>query len=94
MLHSKEQIIEILSELEWTWELASGFKKLIILTSNSELIDLLQEIIYTSLQESKLQIENEHKLQIQKKLKEIKSEERNKTEMTEDFLENNLHTIL
>lgn len=94
MLLSKEKIIEILSELESVWELASGFKKLLVLTSNPELIALLSEVIQTSLDDTKLQIEQEQKRQIQKKLKEIKSEEKNTWEMNEDFLENNLHTIL
>ena len=76
MLSSKEKIIEILSELESVWELSSGFKKLLVLTSNPELIELLSEIIQTSLDDTKLQIEQEQKRQIQKKLKEIKSEEK------------------
>ena len=46
-------------------------------------------IQFDNIRDAKNQLED-----LQKKLKEIKSEEKNKQEIGEEFLENNLHTIL
>lgn len=92
MFNDKQEIIEILGELEWVWPLALWFKKLIILTSNNDLINLVYDVITQSIEQTKLDIDHEKKMLLSEKIKKIKKEESLK-EDPENFLENNINII-
>lgn len=92
MFDDKQKIIEILQELEWVWNLALGFKKLIILTSNKDLINLIYEIIIESIAQTKINIDYDKKILLQKKLNKNKLEE-NYSNDSENFLEKNINII-
>lgn len=92
MFQDKQKIIDILQELEWVWDLALGFKKLIILTDNNELISLIYDIIIESVNQTKANIDYDKKMLLNQKLKQIASEE-SYSDDSEKFLENNINII-
>lgn len=94
MINKKEKLVEILSELETSWDLASWFKNLVIKTWDETLINSLYEIILLNIKQTQIQINNEQKIKIERTIKKIKNEEENiDDELDDDLLEFKLNTI-
>lgn len=93
MINKKDQILEILSELESSWELAKWFKNLVISTWDTELINSLYDIILWEIKKTQIQSKNKKIIQIEKNIKNIKKEEDCDDELDDDLLEFKLNTI-
>jgi len=75
MYSKKETLINILTELENYWQLASWFKKLVILSEDKDMINSLYDIILENIKLAQNQTNNQNIIKIEKKLKQIKNEE-------------------
>lgn len=93
MENKKQILLEILSELEWSWEIAFWLKKLIENSQDEDLINIVYEMIDYWINKTKIDENSEKILTIKDKLKDFKNQEENQQEDIETFLRQNLNTL-
>ena len=93
MENKKQILLEILSELEWSWEIAFWLKKLIENSQDEDLINIVYEMIDYWINQTKIEENSEKILTIKDKLKDFKNQEENQQEDVEIFLRQNLNTL-
>lgn len=93
MENKKQILLEILSELEWSWEIAFWLKKLIENSQDEDLINIVYEMIDYWINQTKIDENSEKILTIKDKLKDFKNQEENQQEDVEIFLRQNLNTL-
>lgn len=93
MENKKQNLLEILSELEWSWEIAFWLKKLIENSQDEDLINIVYEMIDYWINQTKIEENSEKILTIKDKLKDFKNQEENQQEDIEIFLRQNLNNL-
>ena len=93
MVNKKQNLLEILSELEWSWEIAFWLKKLIENSQDEDLINNVYEMIDYWINQTKIEENSEKILTIKDKLKDFKNQEENQQEDIEIFLRQNLNNL-
>lgn len=93
MENKKQILLEILSELEWSWEIAFWLKKLIENSQDEDLINIVYEMIDYWINQTKIEENSEKILTIKDKLKDFKNQEENQQEDIEIFLRQNLNNL-